>query len=91
MAVFPMEEIQKRIPNIYEAVLVAAKKARRINAQRLVEEEREARDTDVEENEEGSVEKPRIIIEPPREKVTVSALKLLMNGKLSYGYKPEKK
>ncbi len=91
MAVFPMEEIQKKVPNIYEAVIVAALEARRINTQRLLEEERQAKDDDVEENEEGAVEKPRIIVEPPREKVTVSALTLLINGRLHYGYGPEKK
>jgi DNA-directed RNA polymerase omega subunit len=90
MAHVPMEFIEKKIPNIYEAVIVAALEARRINAQRLIREEHISEEEDSNENPDQGEEKKRPVIEPVREKVTVLALRRLVNGKLTYSYELEK-
>lgn len=38
MALIPLENIKKVVPNVYEAVVIAAKEARRINLRRKEED-----------------------------------------------------
>ncbi len=66
MESIPIEKLMERAANRYEAVMVAAKRARQIN--RTKEEESEE-----------------------KEKVTVRALRELMEGKIEFKYEKKEK
>lgn len=90
MVQVPLEEILTRVENVYEAVIIAAKEARRINEQRLVEQEHVSDDEEVVEEEEGEEESELNIDERKEAKVTVQALQRLIDGRIAYSYEEEK-
>lgn len=90
MAQIPLEDILKRVPNIYEAVIVAAKEARRINDLKLMEQEQRVEPEEPVENDIGLEERVVTIEGTEEEKVTIQALKHLIEDKIQYSYESTK-
>ncbi|MFQ6092218.1 MAG: DNA-directed RNA polymerase subunit omega [bacterium] len=90
MALVPLEEVLKRVPNVYEAVIIAAKEARLINERRLMEQARLSNEEEPTEEENRGEEQKHPSIGAEEEKVTVQALKKLIEGKIHSSYEPEK-
>ena len=90
MAQIPKEDILKRVDNIYEAVIVAAKEARRINDVKLMEDEQRVELEEPVENDIGLEEKVISFDGPEEEKVTVLALRRLIEGNIKYSIDSEK-
>jgi len=88
MELVPLEEILNRVSNVYEAVIIAAREARRINERRLVEQEHQLDEEEEAEEVQQGEEKEFFIAE--EEKVTVQALKKLVEGKVRYSYNNNK-
>ena len=89
MALVPLEEILSRVENVYEAVIIAAKEARRINEQRLVAQDHLSENEESEEEEDRDEEKEPSTEMRKEEKVTVQALKKLVTGRIGFSYEDE--
>lgn len=90
MAQIPLEEILQNVSNVYEAVIVAAKEARRINELRLMEQAQKTEDEEPVENDIGYEERVPSIDIVEEEKVTVQALRHLLENKIRFSYGSEK-
>ena len=91
----PLEELKKHSSNIYEAIMVIAKRARQINDEqkRLIEQETgyDSSMDDVNDDEEEESETPEERQAQPVKyiklpKPTTVALEEMLNGKLSFEY-----
>ena len=88
MALVPLEEVLNKVPNVYEAVIIAAREARQINERRIVEQARLS-DEEEEAEESNSTEEEYPQDETDQEKVTVQALRKLIEGKVHSSYDRE--
>ena len=97
MAIKPISltKIKESIPNLYEAVIVAARRARKINDDNklefnsLLSTMTTGHEDDFEERE--NPEQMKLSLEfEKREKAHISAIKELVDGKIEYRYKTEK-
>jgi len=91
MTHIPVEDLLKKVENVYEACIVAAKEARRLNELKMVEQEKQAEEEELVENEIGLEERLPIFDHVEEEKVTVQALKRLLDDKVNYFYADDKK
>jgi len=87
VSTLPLSKLEKYSKNIYEAVMVIAKRARQINEEQRIEMERELMFT-----EEPEEEKAKEEVEKPYKKLpkpTKVALDEMLQGKIRFRYKEE--
>ena len=85
-----VEDIQKRVSNVYEAVMIAAKEARRLNELRLSEKARLLEEEEPVQEQNLLGEQEQVDEEEAEVKVTVMALLRLTEGLVVSSFKPEK-
>jgi DNA-directed RNA polymerase omega subunit len=86
MTLVSLEDIKKSVPNIYEAVMIAAKEARRINTERLAEKARFVEEEEPVQEQNLLGEHEQVNEVEVEEKVTVQALKRLAGGKIGFSF-----
>ena len=89
MTLVSVEEIQKRVSNVYEAVMLAAREARRINELRLAEKARLIEEEEPVQEQNLLGEQEQLTEEKVEEKVTVQALQRLAEGTIGTPLEPE--
>ncbi|MFQ6617213.1 MAG: DNA-directed RNA polymerase subunit omega [Fidelibacterota bacterium] len=80
----PISELERRAVNIYEAIIILAKRARQINQDRIAE--RDSFDFGDDYGEEEILEEREIVTEKDPEKPPVVALREMLENKLMYYY-----
>ncbi|UCE18392.1 MAG: DNA-directed RNA polymerase subunit omega [Gemmatimonadota bacterium] len=86
MTLVSLEEIKKSVPNVYEAVMIAAREARRINAERLAEKAQFIEEEEPVQEQNLLGEHEQTEVKEVEEKVTVAALKRLAEGKVGFSF-----
>ena len=83
---FPFEKIDTKVQNVYEAVIIAAKRARQINDEQMIHVRTMMDGEDTEEDETPRIDREDILELEKLPKPVVTALTELLDQKVQYEY-----
>jgi DNA-directed RNA polymerase omega subunit len=83
---FPFEKLEEKIINVYEAVIVAARRARQINDEQMIQVRTLMDGEDVEEDDNGRINREDILDIEKLPKPVATALQEMLDHKIEYEY-----
>jgi DNA-directed RNA polymerase omega subunit len=83
---FPFDRIEGKVQNVYEAVIIAAKRARQINDDQMVQVRTLTEGTEVNETEETEINREDLVDLDKLPKPVVQALNELVANSIEYEY-----
>lgn len=83
---FPFEKLDEKIENVYEAVIISARRARQINDEQMIQVRTLMEGEDVEDDETPRINREDILDIEKLPKPVATALKELLDHKLEHEY-----
>ena len=83
---FPFDQLEEKVENVYEAVIVMARRARQINDEQMIHVRTLMEGEDTEDEENGRINREDILDLEKLPKPVASALQEMLNHKIEYEY-----